>query len=889
MKCGFKYMRLSFSKLSVIILVIFMLIIILFAQQNSEEIWREGEFLIDTNVVYVPARADQWPGYLAFDGTNYLIVWRDGRNGVWDIYCARMDTSGIVLDSTGISVFDYQGDQYEGSVAFDGTNYFVVWYCGYDIYGARISVDGVVLDTTAVIISNAINSQCQPCAGFNGTNYLVVWRDSRNGNDDIYGARVSTSGIVLDTQGIAISTDPNSQEYPYVCSDGINYLVAWHDGRNGNYDVYGARVSQSGVVLDTSGIPIKTGIYNQGYTSIAFDGINYLVVWEDAYSSKVCGARVDTTGVVLDPNGFIISGTPSYAWFPSVSFDGTNYLVVWVKYNYLNNDVYGARVSPSGVVLDPSGFAISTAPNSQNGPFVGFGNINYLVVWADNRGVTTDVYGTRVSPSANVLDPGGILISTAVNDHRNPGVTFDGTDYFVVWEDYRGDSSWDIYGIRVDSSGSIIDSNSITISNAGDNQNDPCVIFGEVYNFVVWEDWRDWRDINTNYSDIYSSRVSHLGVVLDPAGIPISNSVNYESEPSVAFDGNKYLAVWQDSRNSGSGYDIYGARIDTSGVVLDTSGIAISIATGSQYYPSVAFDNTNYLVVWEDRRNGSTPDVYGARVDTSGLVLDTSGIAISTATGSQYYPSVAFDGTNYLVVWQDSRNSGSGYDIYGARVDTSGIILDPEGIAISTAQGQQRYPVANFDGTNYLVVWQDSRSNYTWDIYGAKVSTSGEVLDTYVVSTQTGNQLAPALARGNANEILVTYSGWTDSINTHAANTMRIWGMFYSSFGVEEREGQKHLTACGLWIYPNPCRQITDIRYHIPEEVKCRQKVAASIKIYDVSGRLVRHFNCSTIRLSDHVVWDGFDDSGRKLAAGVYFVKFEVKDFKAVKKVVFLK
>jgi hypothetical protein len=95
-------------------------------------------------------------------------------------------------------------------------------------------------------------------------------------------------------------------------------------------------------------------------------------------------------------------------------------------------------------------------------------------------------------------------------------------------------------------------------------------------------------------------------------------------------------------------------------------------APEEQTLPAVAFDGTNYIVVWYDERSGSA-DIYGARVGADGTVLDPSGIAISTAAEDQYWPAVTFDGTNYLVVWTDWRNGS--YDIYGARVGTGGSVL----------------------------------------------------------------------------------------------------------------------------------------------------------------------------------------------------------------------
>jgi hypothetical protein len=133
-------------------------------------------------------------------------------------------------------------------------------------------------------------------------------------------------------------------------------------------------------------------------------------------------------------------------------------------------------------------------------------------------------------------------------------------------------------------------------------------------------------------------------------------------------------------------------------------------------------------------------------------VLDGSGLAISTAASYQLSPALAFDGTNYLVAWQDFR-SGS-YDIYGARVSPGGGVLDGSGLAISTAARDQQLPALAFDGANYLVAWEDNRSGTSSDIYGARVSPAGTVFEPFALATAGTDERSPAVARAGAGRVV---------------------------------------------------------------------------------------------------------------------------------------
>ena len=95
-------------------------------------------------------------------------------------------------------------------------------------------------------------------------------------------------------------------------------------------------------------------------------------------------------------------------------------------------------------------------------------------------------------------------------------------------------------------------------------------------------------------------------------------------------------------------------RTDYAGFLADTV-ITCLPAIGSQAYPDVVLGDSGYFVVWEQWHRGNV-DIYGARLRSDGVLLDSGGIAICCAEEWQLGPAIAFDGLNFLVVWEDERN-----------------------------------------------------------------------------------------------------------------------------------------------------------------------------------------------------------------------------------------
>ncbi|MBV9952495.1 MAG: hypothetical protein JO291_11130 [Acidimicrobiia bacterium] len=353
---------------------------------------------------------------------------------------------------------------------------------------------------------------------------------------------------------------------------------------------------------------------------------------------------------------------------PSVAWSGNESLVVWEDYRNGNADIYATRIDGSGRVLDAGGFPVSRAPGPQTNPSVAWNGSTFLVAWTDQRSGAPHIYATRVAENKAVSNPNGVAVSSATGEQSLPAVAASGSQFLVVWQDLR----------------------------------------------------------NTNVN-IYATRVSATGSVANRSGVAISRAPNKQQRPVVAGSPSGWLVTWDDGRSGG--LDIFSTRVSTTGAVLDPSGVAVTTAAGEQSSPAVAWNGTNYIVVWSDYRSGTSLDVYASRVSpSSGAVLNPSAIAVATGPASQNSPTVSTLGTTALVGWRDDSSS-SGPDIRARRLASSGSLLDGAARNVVTAAAAQTEPALGVNGTDFVAVWTDNRAGDTTQIWGGRIISSGTTVD----------------------------------------------------------------------------------------------------------------------------------------------------------------
>jgi hypothetical protein len=224
-----------------------------------------------------------------------------------------------------------------------------------------------------------------------------------------------------------------------------------------------------------------------------------------------------------------------------------------------------------------------------------------------------------------------------------------------------------------------------------------------------------------------------------------------ESDPVITYTGENYLVVWTDEKYGPSNaYHPFAARVSSAGVVLD-SGVKVSTSNSYEYRPNVADDGERSLVVWSGSSNGS----YGRFVNREGMPEDD---AFMIAPGTASGPNLCFGDSNYLVVWH--QGTYPSLALYGNLVSRQGDLVGSS-IPIADDGGCNRWAVAAYDGSRFLVVWMSGENNQPETIFGRYVEKDGSLPgDRFPVSGASATQRWwPALAFSDSNCLVAWEQG----------------------------------------------------------------------------------------------------------------------------------
>ena len=199
--------------------------------------------------------------------------------GSWEIYFARISSSGLKIGDD-IKITD-SGFALDPSLVWTDTEFGIAWFRieDYKIYFARLSSSGEKMGSDIRITDDLAHS-CSPSLIWTGTGFGVAWYDSREGYNEIYFARVSSSGTKIGSD-VRISNDIFHSERPSLAWSGTAFGVAWHDrSAASEYKISFASILSSGVKTG-SDVIITDDPNTSTYASLVWTGEEFGVAWSD--------------------------------------------------------------------------------------------------------------------------------------------------------------------------------------------------------------------------------------------------------------------------------------------------------------------------------------------------------------------------------------------------------------------------------------------------------------------------------------------------------------------------------------------------------------------------------------------------------------------------------
>jgi len=294
------------------------------------------------------AASNAYDPSLAWTGTEFGASWTDYRDGNTEIYFARISSSGAKLGSD-LRVTSAASSSYSPSLSWTGTEFGVSWTDNRDgneeIYFARLSSSGDKLGSDLRVTSDASYSYI-PSLAWTGSEFGVSWQDGRDGNYEIYFARVSSSGAKLGAD-LRVTSDANGSYRPSLAWTGSEFGVSWYDNQDGNEEIYFARLSSSGSKLGAD-LRVTSDAGSSYSPSLAWTGSEFGVSWTDYdYLSgyeNIYFAWISSSGSKLGSN-FQVTSDPSYGYSPYLAWTGSEFGVSWTDYREVNDEIYFARIA----------------------------------------------------------------------------------------------------------------------------------------------------------------------------------------------------------------------------------------------------------------------------------------------------------------------------------------------------------------------------------------------------------------------------------------------------------------------------------------------------------------------------------------------------------------
>lgn len=714
-----------------------------FAQKNPAPLWGNNGIVVNDTQGNT---TQQHPVLVKLGTTEYLTAFEDYRSGNADIYIQKFDYAGNG-EKDGKLLCAAGGDQLYPAAVGDGAGgAFIVWQDNrggnFDIYLQRLDSSGnPELAPNGIPLCTAPEGQFFPKIISDGQGgAIVAWHDYRTKEEDIYAQRVDRNGSLLwGAEGVAACKEKATQWFPALTSDERGgAIIAWADRRNGNFDIYAQHIDYAGKTSwNADGIPVCVAPGNQENPRIAVNGEGgAFISWSNSGGNEdgSFAQRIDASGrKTFADAGVKIANYFTGPTAAEIAYDGAKgTVIVWSSSHAGDADIYAQRVSRDGELLwGEEGNPLARVQGIQENPKI-FGASPFYVLWEDLRSGKRQLYLQKININARQSFPrDGLLVADGGRAAQSAGIVIDGDDSVALCFEDNKHGNFDIYAQRIDKAGSLLFGP-----------------YGKLLNnatgAVIQQNYRTTKDNRNNlyfafedkrsgYTNIYAQKLNAEGsLIWGFDAIPVIAALSEQINPGIAADdrGGAYIA-WEDHSNP-SGSMICVQHVNAAGKLLFAEGLVLTpkAAVFNQKKPRIIPDNTGgAIIVFVDMRGSfNETDIYAQRVNAKGELLWGGG-GIAVTKGNGNQDDPVIVPYSFVAAWTDYRNGERNSDIYAQKMDLSGRTLwQEDGIPVCEAPDSQRDPSAINDGEKGVIIVWTDKGGGSFDVYAQRVNINGQPL-----------------------------------------------------------------------------------------------------------------------------------------------------------------
>ena len=378
--------------------------------------------------------------------------------------------------------------------------------------------------------------------------------------------------------------------------------------------------------------------------------------------------------------------------------------------------------------------------------------------------------------------------------------------------------------------------------------------------------WQQFDPVPHNY-DVYYDCLDDYAPPIN-----ISETPNNSITPDLIVDSGLVAHItWAEDVN---GYNHIYYRTCASGMLGDTFLVSSNASPEATFsYPSISIFQPNHRisVIWDCFDPGSyspfqihhryKEDTTWSPIETWASYRPMRHSSIDFSHGTEPLSFCFEDSTSGNLEAHFVGGNGGGY----------------------TTQGRSTYPVISTLGTTWSYLFWQEDSAGTDDIYyhlyyffGGGWYDRGSIRSLFGIQEPT-----------RFPNCCGAYMIWTQGENTP-------YSIYFADFGYpvwteEEDRGNQTLN---LKVLPNPFSELARIRYQISGiagSTPHDKEYPIKISIYDATGKLLRQWTHQIMPQSDQIIWDGTDDTGKDVPAGIYFCILDMENCISADKIVKLR